>query len=139
MLFRSRYSASESFFRTASPVRRRMSSPCNWGKAWAGASDNDLIRDKLTIAYEPVWAIGTGKTASNHDAEEACAFIRAKAAGRFGKAVSESVRILYGGSVKPENSAGILSQPNVDGLLIGGASLEVDSFSRIIESAIPNN
>ena len=103
--------------------------------AWAKI-EPEVIGKKVVIAYEPVWAIGTGKTASNSDAQEACEFIRALAKEKFGNEAAESLRILYGGSVKPDNSAGILSQKDIDGLLIGGASLEVESFSKIIESSI---
>ena len=105
------------------------------GEAWSKL-DSAVIGKKVVIAYEPVWAIGTGKTASNDDAQEACEFIRSLAEKKFGKEAADSLRILYGGSVKPDNSAGILSQKDIDGLLIGGASLEVDSFAKIIESAI---
>ena len=81
--------------------------------------------DKLVIAYEPVWAIGTGKTASPEQAQEAHAFIRSLI----------DVPVLYGGSVKPENAAELLAQPDVDGALVGGASLEVESFAAICDSA----
>lgn len=104
-------------------------------EAW-GKLDAEAVGKKIVIAYEPVWAIGTGKTASNDDAQEACEFIRSLAMAKFGKDTAESLRILYGGSVKPDNSAGILSQKDIDGLLIGGASLEVVSLAQIIESAI---
>ncbi|RJX36574.1 MAG: triose-phosphate isomerase [Desulfarculus sp.] len=91
--------------------------------------------DRLILAYEPVWAIGTGLTATDQQANDAHAFIRAWLAGRFDKAVANSVRILYGGSVKPANAAGILNQPEVDGVLVGGASLSAQSFLAIIQAA----
>lgn len=96
----------------------------------------DAVGKKLVVAYEPVWAIGTGKTAGNDDAQEACAYIRSLAKEDFDSETAAALRILYGGSVKPENSAGILSQPDIDGLLIGGASLAVDSFEKILENAV---
>jgi triosephosphate isomerase len=103
--------------------------------AWKSLT-SDVVGKMVVIAYEPVWAIGTGKTASDADAEKACDYIRTLAYEKFGIAASESLRILYGGSVKPENSASLLSQNDIDGLLIGGASLEVASFEKIIEMAI---
>ena len=90
---------------------------------------------KLTIAYEPVWAIGTGKVASNDDAQGACSFIRSFIEKKFGQEAAQKIRVLYGGSVKPENSAGILSQKDIDGLLIGGASVEAESFAKVIATA----
>lgn len=93
------------------------------------------MAEKVVIAYEPVWAIGTGKTASNEDAQRACKFIRSLVEKKFGAHISPEIRILYGGSVKPENSAGLLAQPDVDGLLIGGASLELDSYEKILQAA----
>jgi triosephosphate isomerase len=88
----------------------------------------------LTIAYEPVWAIGTGQVATLEQAQEAIAFVRALVAG-FDKDASKAVRILYGGSVKPENAAELLALPDVDGALVGGASLEPASFAAIIDAA----
>lgn len=92
-------------------------------------SDADL--EKVAIAYEPVWAIGTGKVATAEQAQEACAFIRSLLAERSSDA-AEKVRILYGGSAKPDNAAELLALPDVDGLLIGGASLEPDSFGDMV-------
>ncbi|MEX2209167.1 MAG: triose-phosphate isomerase [Myxococcota bacterium] len=86
---------------------------------------------ELVVAYEPVWAIGTGKTATPALAQEAHAFVRARLAERFGSA-AESIRIQYGGSVKPENAAELMAQPDIDGALVGGASLDPTSFSAII-------
>ncbi|MDD5491516.1 MAG: triose-phosphate isomerase [bacterium] len=87
---------------------------------------------KLVIAYEPVWAIGTGKTATPQQAEEAHKFIRQKLAEIYPPAIAEEIRILYGGSVKAENSKELMGQANIDGALVGGASLEVESFSKIV-------
>jgi len=84
------------------------------------------------LAYEPVWAIGTGRTATPEIAQEAHAFLRSVAAGRLGEALAARLRILYGGSVKPDNAAALVSQPDIDGFLIGGASLDPDSFLDII-------
>jgi triosephosphate isomerase len=84
------------------------------------------------IAYEPVWAIGTGRTASAEDAQAMCAHVRSVVAERFGAGAADSVRIQYGGSVKPVNAHELLSQPDIDGALVGGASLEADSFARIV-------
>jgi triosephosphate isomerase len=89
----------------------------------------------LIIAYEPVWAIGTGKTATPQQAEEVHAFIRNLVENRFSKEFAENLRILYGGSVKPDNSKELLSQKNIDGALVGGACLNADSFLSIIKSA----
>ncbi|SRR5579883_558843 len=89
---------------------------------------------KMVIAYEPVWAIGTGKNATPAQAQEAHAFIRSELKMRYGNA-ADSIQILYGGSLKPENADAIFAQPDVDGGLIGGASLDAGSFVRIIESA----
>jgi len=89
----------------------------------------------LVIAYEPVWAIGTGKTATAAQAEEAHAFLRKEIESFFGPRPAEEVRILYGGSMKPSNAAELLAEKDVDGGLIGGASLDVTSFSAIIRAA----
>ena len=87
----------------------------------------------LVIAYEPVWAIGTGKTATNDQAQEAHKYIRSLIEGLFGTTLAESVRILYGGSVKPANVSELMAMPDIDGALVGGASLDADSFSKIVK------
>ncbi len=95
-----------------------------------------LVSDQLNtmaIAYEPVWAIGTGKTASDDQAQEAHRFIRSVVQKQFGSALSDALRILYGGSVKPGNIAGLMEMPDIDGALVGGASLEAESFSQIVK------
>lgn len=87
---------------------------------------------QVIIAYEPVWAIGTGKTATENQAQEAHLFIRDMIFRLFGRNFSDRIRILYGGSVKPENIKGLMSQPDIDGALVGGASLKAQSFASII-------
>jgi triosephosphate isomerase (TIM) len=89
----------------------------------------------IVIAYEPVWAIGTGKTATPEIAAEAHAIIRHEVAQLLGRATADRMRILYGGSVKPENAAQLCSQPEIDGALVGGASLDPTSFARIVAAA----
>ncbi|HWR42503.1 triose-phosphate isomerase [Sporomusa sp.] len=86
----------------------------------------------LVIAYEPVWAIGTGRTASAEDANAVCTFIRSTVANMFGQIAADRVRIQYGGSVKPDNVAELMAKPDIDGALVGGASLEADSFSKLV-------
>jgi triosephosphate isomerase (TIM) len=90
-------------------------------------TDQDLV-----IAYEPVWAIGTGKTAQPEQVDEVHSYLRELAARRFGKARADAIRILYGGSVKPGNVSALMALPDVDGALVGGASLEPDTFMQII-------
>lgn len=90
---------------------------------------------ELVIAYEPVWAIGTGEVATPDDAQEVCGALRARLAERFGPETAAVVRILYGGSVKAGNTAGILAGPDVDGALVGGASLDADEFASICRTA----
>ena len=87
---------------------------------------------KLVIAYEPVWAIGTGKTATPEIAEDAHRFLRGLVSAKFGKDQAAATRILYGGSVKPDNVAKLMGQPDIDGALVGGASLEAVSFASIV-------
>lgn len=87
---------------------------------------------KIVIAYEPVWAIGTGKTATPEIAADAHRVIRGLVAAKFGADAGNAVRILYGGSVKPDNVKGLMAQPEIDGALVGGASLEAGSFSSIV-------
>lgn len=89
---------------------------------------------RIVVAYEPVWAIGTGKTATPEQAQEVHAHIRQLIAGQYGKAVAQEVSILYGGSCKPENAAELFAQPDIDGGLIGGASLKARSFVDIIKA-----
>jgi len=90
---------------------------------------------RIIIAYEPVWAIGTGKTATPDQAQDMHAFIRGLVQSKYGEAVAQATRILYGGSVKPENAGDIFAQPDVDGGLIGGASLKAEQFVAISELA----
>jgi triosephosphate isomerase len=89
---------------------------------------------KMVLAYEPVWAIGTGKSATEGEAQEVHVFLRRKLREQFGDEAGKAVRIIYGGSVKPDNAAAILVQSEIDGLLIGGASLKVDSFVKIVSA-----
>jgi triosephosphate isomerase len=100
----------------------------------AGLSKDQLV--ETVLAYEPVWAIGTGKTATTAQAQEAHAFIRGLLVKMFDETVARRVRIQYGGSVKPSNARDLMSQPDVDGALVGGASLEVHSFADIIKNSI---
>lgn len=89
--------------------------------------------DELVVAYEPVWAIGTGRTATPDDAQAMHGHIRGILADRFGAELADGVRILYGGSVKPHNVDELMAQPDIDGALVGGASLDVESFARIVK------
>ncbi|SHI84683.1 triosephosphate isomerase [Thermoclostridium caenicola] len=100
--------------------------------ALLGLSAEEVSR--LVIAYEPIWAIGTGKTATNEQAEEVCAIIRQLIAELYGNDVAEKTRILYGGSVKASNAAELFAMPNIDGGLVGGASLKLDEFEKIVKA-----
>lgn len=100
---------------------------------FAGLTAEEI--EKIIIAYEPVWAIGTGRTATPEQAQEAHHFIRGLLAKLYDGDVAQTVRIQYGGSVKPENSAALMSQPDIDGALVGGASLKADSFAGIIKNS----
>jgi triosephosphate isomerase len=97
-----------------------------------GLLDHGPIPPTTVLAYEPVWAIGTGRTATPDQAQEVHAFIRRWMEKSFGPAASNRVRILYGGSVKAENVKELMSEPDIDGALVGGASLKADSFTRIV-------
>jgi triosephosphate isomerase len=92
--------------------------------------------DELVIAYEPVWAIGTGRTATPGDAQAMHAHIRSILTTRYDRQLAEGIRILYGGSVKPANVDDLMAQPDIDGALVGGASLEVESFARIVKFGV---
>ena len=98
--------------------------------ALAGLENNEVAN--LVVAYEPVWAIGTGKTASNEDAQEVISFTRNVIAGMYDRELAEQVRIQYGGSVKPDNISGLMQQKDIDGALVGGASLEAGSFAALV-------
>ena len=96
------------------------------------AEVSSALMNQVVIAYEPVWAIGTGRTASTEQAQEAHAFIRKLATDLYEKDIADGLRILYGGSVKPANVDELMAQPDIDGALVGGAALDADSFGRII-------
>jgi len=87
---------------------------------------------EVVVAYEPIWAIGTGRTATPELAQEVHGFIRERLARQFGAAAAEAMRIQYGGSVKPDNVDGLMARADIDGALVGGASLEPESFARIV-------
>ena len=97
----------------------------------ASVSAGDLVR--VTIAYEPVWAIGTGKNATPQDADAVHAYIRGVVGGMYSAAAAQSMTIQYGGSVKPENIRDLMAMENVDGALVGGASLKVETFLPIVK------
>lgn len=100
--------------------------------AFAGLTE--LEASKCVVAYEPIWAIGTGRTATPEQAEAVCAAIRATVADMFGEQVAEGMRVLYGGSMNPGNVEGLMAQPNIDGGLIGGAALKAESFEQLIKA-----
>lgn len=101
-------------------------------KGLAGLSDDQL--KQAVIAYEPIWAIGTGKSSSAQDANEVCAHIRSVVADKFSNEAAAAIRIQYGGSVKPENIKEYMAQSDIDGALVGGASLKSDSFLQLLEA-----
>src|SRR6267142_1463077 len=109
-------------------AERVVSGQLNGGLSGLTASD----LDRIIVAYEPVWAIGTGRTATPEQAQEMHAFIRRVFAERHSAAASDAIRVLYGGSVKPDNIAGLMKQPDIDGALVGGASLQAESFAEIV-------
>jgi triosephosphate isomerase len=101
--------------------------------SFAGISDDQMTQ--CVIAYEPVWAIGTGKVATPEEAEEVHADLRNLIQRQYNATIASAVRIQYGGSVKPDNAADLLSQKNIDGALVGGASLRANSFLAIVQAA----
>jgi triosephosphate isomerase len=101
----------------------------------AGLNANDLAQ--VTLAYEPVWAIGTGQNATPQQAREVHGFLRRRVVDRFGAAAAEALPIVYGGSIKPENVKSLLNQPDIDGGLVGGASLVPEQFLAIVRAALP--
>ncbi len=101
----------------------------------AFANIKAIDMENIVIAYEPIWAIGTGKTATAEMADEACGYIRKMIQNLYGKVVAEEIRIQYGGSVKPENIEELIMKPNIDGALIGGASLDPDKFIFMANAA----
>jgi triosephosphate isomerase len=106
----------------------------------AGALDGiapAVARERLVVAYEPVWAIGTGRTATPAQAQEVHAHVRKRLGERFGADVAAAVRIQYGGSVKPNNAEALMAEPDIDGALVGGASLEAADFVAIVKAARP--
>ncbi|MBS4219421.1 triose-phosphate isomerase [Bacillus sp. FJAT-49711] len=103
-------------------------------KALHGLSEEQV--KETIIAYEPIWAIGTGKSSTAEDANEVCAHIREVVEKKFSKSAADAIRIQYGGSVKPENIKEYMNQPDIDGALVGGASLEANSFLQLLEAAI---
>lgn len=109
-------------------AERVVSGQLNGGLSGLTASD----LDRIIIAYEPVWAIGTGRTATPEQAQEMHAFIRRVFADRYSDQAASELRVLYGGSVKPDNIAGLMSQADIDGALVGGASLQAESFAKIV-------
>ncbi|MCH7548860.1 MAG: triose-phosphate isomerase [Candidatus Krumholzibacteriota bacterium] len=102
--------------------------------ALAGGDAEDVAR--MVLAYEPVWAIGTGRTATADDAEEMHRFVRGRLEDSFGETVAGKTRIQYGGSVKPENAGELMDKSNVDGALVGGASLKAESFAAIVKAGV---
>lgn len=102
-------------------------------KALEGLSSDDV--KKSVIAYEPIWAIGTGKSATKEDANEMCGVVRKKVEALYDEETAEAIRIQYGGSVKPANIKEYMSETHIDGALVGGASLEADSFLELLEGA----
>ncbi len=103
-------------------------------KAYANIAAVDV--EKTVIAYEPIWAIGTGKTATSDVANETCGLVRNVIKDLYGAAVAESVRVLYGGSVKPDNVTDLMSKQNIDGALVGGASLDPQSFLALVKACV---
>jgi triosephosphate isomerase len=101
-----------------------------------GITDEQLR--ETVIAYEPIWAIGTGKTATSEDANEVCGHIRSVIAKEYGQEIADVIRIQYGGSVKPENIVELMAQEHIDGALVGGASLVAESYLALLTGAIPN-
>jgi triosephosphate isomerase (TIM) len=104
------------------------------GQVEAGLSglSKEQVGD-MVIAYEPIWAIGTGRTASSDDAQAVCSLVRQVVAGVAGAGAADTIRIQYGGSVKPTNAAELMAQADIDGALVGGASLDADDFARIVQ------
>ena len=103
--------------------------------ALSGIGEEDVV--KVVLAYEPIWAIGTGKTASPEQAQEVHAGIRGLLTELYSDNIAQQIRIQYGGSVKPANIAELISQPDIDGALVGGASLKADSFAKIVNASVP--
>lgn len=89
----------------------------------------------IVIAYEPIWAIGTGKSSTAEDANKVISYIRSRVSEKFGEEAAANIRIQYGGSVKPHNIRDFMNQPDIDGALVGGASLEPDSYIQLVEGA----
>jgi triosephosphate isomerase len=111
----------------------------NWQIACALNGVEREGSEKLIIAYEPIWAIGTGSTATPTQIQAAHRLIRQGVADRLGEDRASSTRIIYGGSVKPENIALLMAQPDIDGVLVGGASLDPETFARIVKYTVPNS